>query len=75
MLRVVAVMTREQHKAGMFRMHKFPVTAFAAMDSVESGAFKVGDPLANLARHTTEIATALHPLPTSIPASALSFDP
>ena len=68
-MRVVAALPAENQRAGNLRVPELPVRTLATGHEREPGLFKVGDQLANLARHTPENATPHPPVPASIPAA------
>lgn len=62
-LRIVAIVSGDQDKAGKLGVDKFSMTALAALHPDEAGSFQIGNELANLARHMKESATRAAELP------------
>jgi hypothetical protein len=58
MLRIIAIVARNQHEALEFRMHKLSVAAFAADHARKSSGLKVGHQLAYFTRHPDNMAVA-----------------
>src|SRR4051794_12199297 len=51
MLRIIALLTRNQHKTSKLGMNKLAVAAFTAGNFRETGGFQVRNELADLTRH------------------------
>src|SRR5437773_6187128 len=66
MVRLVAVMTAENHGTGQLRVPELPVRPFSAGNQQESRPLQICNELANLAWHTHESATTGRRLPMSL---------
>ena len=75
MTRVIAALAAQDQRTGQLRMPELAMGAFAAWYKNESCMLKVGDQLANLARHTAEtiIPSPAAPAPNRLPEGETSL--
>src|SRR6266851_2284386 len=57
MLCLVAILTAENQRAGKLLMSELAMRPFPTGNQLKSHSLQIGDQLANLARHTRDIAT------------------